>query len=368
MKRIRKLAQTWDIENSEKNLFATGSERNKFREVCNSIEILSDYKFKSFQPILSPPKPDFIDRLMIWLEQFEKSDQKYMLFFSSKILFFTQKQFESLMRYIWTNKIKKIILEDIIAEKNLKPFSYKKAEKYFPHELEKTLIVGLTDSSRINDFTHINSEDINRKINTGIDLSVLLYPYEKDQNGDIPIGTKNINKQFENHVLLKDKVIKNKERLIILEDFSGTGLDIIEKLNVLNSSNLPFNKIIFSPYIITYKAIEKLDFWIRNNNQNREYSYTYGSLIPKESQCFDYYKSYLKNGWGNDSDICDNVKRICDLIYGNYFPKDDEYHYGFGKIKIAFVHYYNCPDNSLPVLWCSEGGWEPLFKRASRII
>lgn len=373
MNQLIELARQLDIEENEKNLKATGVERNVYAEICRSLEILKDFKFEPYQPINSPPKPEFIKRLQAWLQQFDKKDQKSMLYLSSKIIFLTQAQITYLMEYLFQNKLKKMILEDIIKKKNFEHFSYKKAENYFAEELEKTLFVGLSDSSRINDFTHVNSLYIKRQVNTGIELETLLYPVKK--SCEIGINSeedKELIRVFEKDVLLKDEKIKDKVRLIILEDFTGSGSDIIETLNYLYSSQLPFKEIVFASYIITYKAINRLERWIkRNNSDGRRYFYAYGILIPEEAKCCGNNNSYLKLDWHNESiDICENVSQTCEDVYNKRFFEEDrlKYVYGYENVKIAFVYYYNCPDNSLPIIWCDKGGWKPLFPRVSRIL
>jgi len=371
LKEIKELAEIWDIENKKNNLLAIGSERRIYSELCDSIEILKDFKFEPYQPIPNPPKPDFIKRMKEWLNQFEKEDQKYLFYLVSKLIFFTHPQINHLMDYLFQNKIKKIILEDIILENNLPPFSYKEAEESLLSELEKTLFVGLSDSSRINDFTHINMDYINRTINTGIELETLIYPSKRRIVYNLQGNSQKVEfcSDFEKSVLLEDDLLLNKTRLIILEDFSGSGSDIIKQFSYLNSSSLPFKKIIFAPYIITYKACEILDNWIDNNQDDRNYHYTYGTKIPEDVKCFDYNKSYLSSEWPDKNvDICDKIKQTCNSIYEKYFPPDSSYCYGIGEIIIAFATYYNCPDNSLPILWCDEGGWKPLLQRASRIM
>lgn len=371
MKEIKELAAIWDIENTKNNHLATGSERKIYSELCDSIEILKEFKFEPYQPIPNPPKPDFIKRMKEWLNQFEKKDQKYLFYLVSKLIFLTQPQINHLMDYLFQNKIKKIILEDIILENNLPPFSYKEAEESLLLELEKTLFVGLSDSSRINDFTHINMDYINRTINTGIEFETLIYPSKRKIMYNLEGNSQKVKfcNDFEKCVLLEDNLLLNKKRLIILEDFSGSGLDIIENFTYLKSSSLAFEKIIFAPYIITYKACEILENWIDNNQEDGKYYYTYGTKIPEDAKCFDYDKSYLLSEWPDEKvDICDKIKQTCNSVCKRNFPKDSSYLYGVGEIMIAFATYYNCPDNSLPILWCDKGGWKPLLQRASRIM
>lgn len=373
MKELEDMAKQWDIDENEENIMATSTEKNVYSELCNTIRILKKYKFEPYQPVQYPPKPDYLSRLKGWIEQFDEDDKKYMLYLSSKIIFLNHLQITQSMKYLFEEKLKKIILEDIIVDKNLEPFSYKKALEFFESELKKTLFVSLSDSSRINDFSHMNFK-IDRKNNIGIELETMLYPTKRrmDYENHETIFLESCG-NFEKHILLEDELLKNKERLVILEDFCGSGSDIMDSFTILHNSFLPFKKIIFAPYIITYKGIETLNKWIGDTkiyDDGRSYNYTYGILVPNESKCFDVDNSYLMNEWHNDKEnICDKIKEICEKVNNDTFKGPQSiYVSGYGEIKIAFVYYYNCPDNSLPIIWSNKGGWKPLFQRASRII
>lgn len=372
MRYLKEKADLWDIEYNEKELKALGSKRKIYSELCKSVDILKKFKFEPYQPVQSPPEPDYLSRLKHWINQVNDEDEKYMLYLSSKIIFFTQSHMDYLMKHIFERKISKIITEDIILNHGFAQFSYNKAKRHFATELEKTLFVGLSDSSRINDFCHKNM-DIDRSTSTGFDLQQLLYPFTLVPSDKITEQSiSEIKKEF-----LSEPLLEGKDRLVILEDFSGSGSDILETLEKISPSNLPFNEIIFAPYIITYKACENLDNWIKDKldsrgadgADDREYYYTYGTLIPKEVKCFDYAESYLKDGWHDSSiDICDKVKNICESKMKPHLPPD--LIYGYGNLKVAVVTYYNCPDNSLPIIYYDNDSLNlnPLFKRASRIL
>lgn len=374
------MADPWDIEYNEHNIMATGSQRGIYSEICDSLLLLKQLKFEPFQPLPYPREPDFIDRLKKWIKQFDDENQKYMLYLSSKIIFVTHQQMNYLMEHVFS-KIIKIMLENIIFEKKLPPFSYKKAREFLASEFEKTLFVGLTDSSRINDFSHVNSDYIDRKINMGIQAETLLYPSRRcvESKKDLlqySLTDKEVklNNNWEREILSNDPLLLNKEWLVILEDFSGSGSDIETSLDYLENSYLPFKKIIFAPYIMTYKSKQTLDSWIslvksKEYPSGKKYFYTYGTLISDEAQCFGFNKSYLKSEWHDNSiDICEKINNICRSTCETKFHSYKDSCEGFGGLKIAFVTYYNCPDNSLPIIWYFKDNWSPLFIRASRII
>ena len=369
MHNINDLVEKWDLELCQNNNLATSSERSKFDEIFQKILILSQQKYEPFQPIQSPPEKKYMDRFKEWLFQFPEKYWKYLFYFSSKIIFYTHSQIMALIDYIYERKIKKIILDEIILKKKLEPFNFKDAEKHYKEELSKTLFVGLSDSSRINDFAH-RIKETKRNINFGITLETLLYPTKCGLIFNEDESKKKICKDFEKNVLLSDDILLNKERLVILEDFSGSGTDIKDFFDLIEKSSLKFKKIIFAPYIITYKAKNNIDDWINLNvSRKKRFFILFGSILPKEMKCFDETGSYLNHDWFiKHENICEKIKIISDEMFDTKFKNDFEHRYGCGNVKICFAYYFNCPDNSLPIIWFNKNdSWKPLFARSSRI-
>ena len=96
-------------------------------------------------------------------------------------------------------------------------------------------------------------------------------------------------------------------------------------------------------------------------------AYTY----PDEARVIDNenYKSELRK-WDKDEYNFGGIKNLCDKYYHNF--KENNHHekgggckYGFGGRGLAIVKYNNTPNNSIYLLWHSNG-WDPLFKRNER--
>jgi len=366
MRELQDLVEKWDQDYLIKNLFSPFLAKGSYERYFENIKILRELKFIQYQPISHPIDKDFLDRLIEWLYQFSKEDQPYLFYFSSKIIYFTYEQLLVLMENLYERKIKRLLLNKVIEKKNFEPYSYLKAQKFFDSELKKTFFVGLTDSSRINEFCH-RIEEIKRHINTGLSLETLLFSTKKRLTTSED-KIKEICKKFEKKILSVDELIKDKERLVILEDFCGSGSDVINYLSFIEESYLHFTEIIISPYIITFKAKRKIEKWINTSKRSRQYYLTYGTLIPEEMKCFDQDNSYLKTDWFHKTDdICEKIKEISEKTYEKIFQQAFPHKYGFGNLKIAFVYYFNCPDNSLPIIWFNKLDWKPLFKRSSRI-
>lgn len=138
----------------------------------------------------------------------------------------------------------------------------------------------------------------------------------------------------------------------------------------MNQSKLTFKKVIFAPFIITYKGIENVNKFIETYKLIRDFKLVYGELIPRSMKCFDQDENYLQNDYFEAEDVSDVLKRVCEEKYNEYFSEtlnhDDKF--GFASLKIVLVHYYNCPDNSLPFLWNNDRDFTPLFMRSRRIL
>lgn len=48
-------------------------------------------------------------------------------------------------------------------------------------------------------------------------------------------------------------------------------------------------------------------------------------------------------------------------------PEADGYPLGFDQAQSLFCFFYNTPDNTLPIFWCSGAGWKPLFTRYEKL-
>lgn len=372
MENIANLVEKWNLEyyqRQDDESFENIKYISDYTSIFQNIKILAEFKYEPYQPVISPPENDFMNRLYDWLMLFSENEQKFLFYLASKILFFNLHQINHLSYHTYQRCIKKCILEDIISERNLRKNDYRSAERYYNEELEKTLFVGLTSSSRINDFSHFNRE-IDRNVNYGLNLETLLYPTKRKLELLHDDNLIELCDNFEEFIINSENTIREKRRIIIIEDFCGSGSDSVEKLINLNQSGLNFEKIIFAPFIITYKGIENINKFIETFDLTRDFKYVYGELIPESMKCFDQEENYLQSDWFEDEDISEVIKSVCEVKYNDYFCEtlDQDDKYGFANLKIVLVHYYNCPDNSLPFIWNNDRDFTPLFMRSRRIL
>ncbi len=364
--------------------------KGKYQELINIIPMLEVTKVEPYAPTDTSSKR-FHERLYDWLLQFKEEEQRYMMFLALNLIFITERQFHYLMRILYERQIKKIILEEILeTHKSLPSFSYKNALNYYPEELQKTFFIGLSDSSRINDFVHQNPELAQKKsapsdyvdYNSLVISKVMGMRLEDEINEDYESGELNVENianakicsDFFNNVIKNHPQIRNKTRLVIIEDHSLSGTDFITCLKAGLIDSKLFSKIIFAPYIITQKAKQNLENKIKSLNSSNidalQIKIAFGLLLSEDLKCCDLVEeSYLRTHWFDPNvDICEKIQEISEKYYKLIFKKELPSRikkFGYKNLGICYLNYYNCPNNCLPIVWCDKN-WIPLFPRINR--
>jgi hypothetical protein len=218
---------------------------------------------------------------------------------------------------------------------------------------------------------HINSRYFNdreRRRLVGEPVKFWTYPARRAKVAKSS-KTKIAAQRFERIVLQSDRRLKGKQRLVVIEDFAGTGLDLLSTLDDLYASDLGFTEILIAPIMATEEAVRELSKkCATHTDANRQFAVVCPYVLPDELSCIRDPESYL-NDFSPVPSLSREVRRLSDKIYDSHFSSLPEAaKYGFGSLALAFAFYTNCPDNSLPLIWSSAGGWYPLFRRASRYL
>ncbi|MBD3349896.1 MAG: hypothetical protein GF364_00240 [Candidatus Lokiarchaeota archaeon] len=343
-----------------------------FSDIMETIKQLYFYKFYDYQINQRNYPGEFFEKIVEWLEQFEEDERRYLFYLVSKIIFFTNKQLTYLIDFIYPRRIKKRILEEIIEENDhIEPFDYKRAEnEFYTEEIGKTMFVACSDSSRINEFQHCHDHDLSRNSNF-CDLNHLIGPIRKIRNSQLSTEDE---EACWGYMDIIEKNYREITRIVCIDDFWGSGSDMNDIINYFEEASFNFNSIILAPYITTYKVVEKFKDIIASDDLAYNYHLIYGEILPVNMRCFDQQNSYLEQDWFDDSvDIKEQIKNISNKIYTQYFSYGEKClsepnKFGFGSVYIAFVYHYNCPDNTLPIIWKKGNGFRSLFPRSSRII
>jgi hypothetical protein len=372
---ISQLVAEWDRE-YEANLSQSDppEKRQPYGKTLTSLNRISDLRFQRYE---NDDIPTFLEKLRAWLTQFDDQEKKVAFLLANRIIFVTESQFAALQRRLFSSCIRRHLLDYIIKQHRLKTYDYTGASGFLDKEMDATIFVANSDSSQLNSFVHLNGRYFfNRQARrlVGPEVRFWTYPSERARraSGDVRLAAQT----FELEVLSTDPLLKGKRRMVIVEDFSGSGADLVKTLFLLDGTSLPFTEVVIAPAIATSRAIRNLHRICARLNK-RTYSVIPAETLPENLSCFDglgpAYKSYL-DGEEPIKSLSLEVKVLSTNVYNAHFqsgssPLQFEHRYGVGNLSLAFAMYKNCPDNCLPVIWKKTDTWsKPLFPRVSRII
>ena len=362
----------WDRE-YEANLSpdATMESRRPYGKILDSLLSVAALRF---QPYRNDRLPNFLEKLQIWLWQFDNAAQPAAFLLASRILFVTLRQFEFLQRRLFHTFIRKHLLEAVIRQNGYARHEYHRASALLESEMDASLFVGNTDSSGLNSFVHLNMDvfrDRERRRLVGPELAFWTYSAVRAAAPGIDAAVRNAPEDFQSIVLSTDPRLANKRRLVVVEDFSGTGHDLVRSMSMLASSRLPIAEILVAPVIATARAMFCLRRIARKLTAHGPFTFHVltAHVLPHSTRCFDGPEaSYLSHS--PLSDLSTQIKQLSSDVYAAKFadtlPADAKF--GYGSLALAFAFFSNCPDNSLPCIWNEQPDWAALFPRASRYI
>ncbi|CCQ90693.1 conserved hypothetical protein [Nitrospina gracilis 3/211] len=300
--------------------------------VYDTINFLDQYLYFSYEPTRGP-SPEFNLRLENWLNNFvEDEDQKFAFKLIPNIFFIGRDEMETLYRSSYNGPIARWLIDQIGLN-----FSSRNPEKQLKHAVRNTYFFPVTDSLRINSFFHLNN------IPGGQD-------FRPDLRSLMRFGDSNkIKKEFQGI-----------SRLILLEDFVGSGEQSFKDINDL-ASLLPNTQILFVPLIICPKGLENMNFSIAAHSNL--------SIAPTLEINKD---NLISTDNSQNSLYFLEVKKLIMKYYkrmtGGCLPGPKPYHYlGYQKTGSLLILFTNSPDNSLPIIHWTSDSWESLFPRHSRI-
>jgi hypothetical protein len=351
---------------------ATMDRRRPYGKVLEALQTVAELRF---QPYRNDRIPRFIEKLQLWLCQFSDADQPAAFLLASRILYITQRQFETLQRRLFATCIRRHLLAALIVRKGYAAHEFHRALPQLGEEMDTTLFVANSDSSGLNSFVHLNIEVFARREQrrlVGPELTFWVYPARRAAAPGADATVRTAAQEFEKSVLATDRRLTGKQRLVVVEDFAGTGDDLDIAMTLLARTALPLKEVVLAPVITTAKAMWKLRKRAANLTKSGPYAFYVmtAHTLPHSLRCFDGpVPSYL-DGQEPLPDLSRHVKRLSDDVFASTFTPDlpASAKYGYGALALAFAFFSNCPDNSLPLIWRDLSNWHALFPRASRYI
>lgn len=374
---LHKLIENWDICEYEKQadfgMPATPEDlngrklgENRHRNMLEGIWFLAKHFLCEYE--LNLPRP-FEAIFYDWIGQFRgfvehkgnggplNSEARYAFILTRKIIFFNRRQVLSLIDDVW-NAIKKELFILVSQQNNLPITNLMSGSHFIEDQLNASLFVPLSDSSHFMEFRHTLPEGTYSGITIPC-IDRLLLPIELKAWDHI--------ERIKTHY-------EDQYNLFILEDFSGSGTTAKRKIQLI-LRNWHFKNIYFCPLIICDKAKEELgELEILAKKNGKKFKLIYGTILGKEYSIVNeeenkvwskeeksalrfmstkYFKSHFKENGYLYSDF-DNPCPKCPTPFG------------FKNGGLAVVLYSNCPNNSLPIIWGDDKGWNPLFRRHER--
>lgn len=369
---LLKAVQQWDRD-YEAGLPVSASleQRRPYSRRAEPLEAIAPWRY---QPYQNDKTPNFVEKLSYWLGQFPSTDQHLAFLFATNIIFVTSRQFENLQRRLFRSHIRKLLLESIIQNQKLAPFDYVTASASLEAEMDRTIFVPNSDSSSLNSFVHLNIEHFanrHKRNLVGPEVEFWTYPTDREaKTSDAAI--KIAASEFATRVLATDRRLTGKTRLVVLEDFSGTGSDLEKSLRKLDRSPLQVSEVVLAPVLATQAAVEHLGAECAKLTKRR-YSVVTAQRLPHKLSCFDGNVTSYLDGQEPVPLLSSEVKRLSELAFRGHFqscadPLHSDNQHGFGGLALAVVMASNCPDNTLPIVWKHTSTWKGLFPRASRFL
>lgn len=266
----------------------------------------------------------FTQRLNLWLDQFKDEAEQIAAFESIEYFFFAgTKEFNELYRCAAVN-----IERWIISRQKLNPFLSETLTEV-KSILKKSWICPVTDSFKINDFLHITNL-------SALDIRADWYSLSK-----LGYSEK-----------IRDKS-NNVKYLILLEDFTGTGKQILKVLQfALETTEL---EILLLPMIACAPGANKVSSFIENDGKGRV---QFEPIVLLAENCL--VGPNQKNG---EPMLFKRLRKVMESHAANFKRINA---YGFGKVGCLAATYSNCPNNTPPLYHKALKNHQALFPRLPR--
>jgi hypothetical protein len=283
------------------------------------------------------PHPDFWQRLEAWLDNVaDETDQKALFRLVPHLLFIGPREFDSLYRVAYRDTFVRWLI-DLLALDVRAP----DLDAQIVAAVAGTWFCPITDSMRINAFYKLNRL-------VGRDL-------RPDWRSLAQFGSEDKLRCF-----MKDESIS---RLVLLEDFVGTGSQIYDAIQFAGHLT-PSVPILVVPLVMCPGAMGTI--------QTLETQYPHVTISPALTLREDDFISDPPTP--NELPLFADIRRIAVATFASLktglSTKELSQLYeplGFGSTGGLVVLYSNCPDNTLPLVHRTSDDWHPLFPRASRL-
>ncbi|MEC3881918.1 phosphoribosyltransferase-like protein [Parapedobacter sp. 10938] len=325
------------------NQWSVDEDSDIYRNINSQVNFFARELYHDYQPTQGQAV-SFQDRLENWLLNADDDDDKKTLFKILPHLFYVgNKEFAALYKVAYNE----LIASWLIDTDNIDFNDLDDAKKQLDQGIRDCWICPITDSMQINAFFHINNIPNNRWNEWRPQWRRI------EREGD----NEPLWQSYESYITKH-----NIKKLVILEDFVGSGSQIAGTVEFIMKKNLDLD-------VLLLPLINCPDGVVRFNNLAENYDrLTYKSVMELPERCF------VKETVAVDEPLefvafRQLAKKTYLLVSGGIPELDNGKPYspfGFRKTGGLVVMFTNTPNNTLPMVHWSSNSWFPIFLRHSR--
>lgn len=347
---------------------------------CAMLEAFANYKYDEYQQY--SPGLRFLESLALWLRQFEPGRERQTAYalVRKRLIFISDAEMNHLVELAFPTIVRPHLIYRTADELGISPYRVRSIISSLPYKqhLRRTLVLGLSDGARTDQFRRANWRDItNEQVWHAYDISsakaeTLREKLEKDITKLNGMGGTNDP--------VADPLF---ETVVLLDDFTASGTSFLRKngtgiwdgkihkiLNMLDDDAKGLGalmcrsgvKVIIIIYVAAPQALEYLEPLLSSRGFSRgEINlHVVHSLEPSAKLAAPIDQEILHlvgndDYWDEDADD-ENAK-----VGGKSFR------YGYANCALPLVLSHNAPNNSIFLLWAGEdSNVHGLFPRVSR--
>ena len=311
----------------------------EFLDVKAMIDYLARILFADYEPMKMAGSDRFDARLRDWLNGWsDEEDQKVLLQLVPKLFFVGQKEFDSLYQMAFNGPIARWLIDQLSVKLNDSG-----VQETLRDEVKHTWFCPITDSMMIAKFHHVNNI-------TG---------------ANIRPDWRSLNALMENTAVAEYMRENDLRRVVLLEDFVGTGDQMAKAVEFAvtlprQSPKKPI-PVLVCPIVVCPGGVERGED-IQRKHSHVRFATTLALprdafITPDATEGDPAFASVLR----------DVLKKLYGVVsgkhpYGLYGP------FGYRNTGALVVMYTNCPDNVPPIIHYDDSEtWTALFPRSSRL-
>ena len=153
---------------------------------------------------------------------------------------------------------------------------------------------------------------------------------------------------------------KTYENVVFIDDVTLSGIQAMKYISE-ERTNVSANNCYLLTFLATQTAIGDIT--------PMHVHVLCANILSEREQCFSE-ESYIFAS-SSRKIFLPIARKMCEY-YGNIItaghPEVNGFPLGIDQVQGLFCFFYNTPDNTLPIFWCNQHGWKPIFKRYEKII